>query len=800
MLHKSKIIKAMKRSIKLLFKGISGIHFLLLVLVFVNPNHLSAQQKQSITGKLLDGKSNVAVQYATVALIRASDSTITGGAMSDENGVFNITSVVPGSYSIKISNIGFKPAVKNIEVTDKGVTDAGILILQDTAIILNELVITGERIKAKSESDRTVYNVTERIVNASNTGTDVLKLIPGIQIDLMQNISLEGSRDILIYVDGKERDKSFISQLNPKQIDKIEIISVPPSNYDGNLTGAINIILKKDRDSGINGQILAEMPTSFSEVYIFPTYSLNYGFKKLNLYTSYNGEMTYLDQQENISREVWNNSDTNEITTNQYVKQKNWSHRFHYCFDYFLSDHDQFNFYAFYNPYSRELDGNAYSQISGTINNSWQAKKADTDKNTGSFYSLYYKHTFNKKGSEITSDISSYYLKAENRTDFIREGSGDAVVIQSNAVKPKQNIWSIKIDYSTPFLNKLNFSTGLKGRFLVTQDRLSNFEYKENIFALYGNIAYKQEKFDLNTGLRAEKSVVNLKDNFMNPILAILPYASFRYKLTSRQNLQLAYNRSIRRPNLYQLNPYTTINDPYSVSMGNPLLRPQLTGSVFLEHSVQFNSNYFASRLFFNRATSAINNLMLINSAGNFETQVQNLGILNQYGLQFSGSLKVSILTLNPYVKAFGLYTSGNNLAKYYSIKNKNRPVLESGLSAIASFKHDLAFSLTMQYNSPNYDIQAKSFSDSNYFLLLEKIFKQKIKVGIASAIPFTGSFTYQGSEINGTDFYSRYEGKVQLSLIPFWFKLSYQFSSGIKRDKIERSKEEIDSLPKKGF
>ena len=201
------------------------------------------------------------------------------------------------------------------------------------------------------------------MLDVSNTGTDVLKLIPGIQIDLMQNISLEGSPHILIFVDGKERDKSFVSQLSPDQIDQIEIINTPPANYDGNVTGAINIILKQDRDSGISGHILAEIPVSSSQVYIFPAYSLNWSFKKLNLYTSYNGELTYLALHESTSRTSWNESGKNEITFIQDLRQKDWSHRFHYGFDYFLSDNDQFNFYAYYNPYSRELDGNAYSQV-----------------------------------------------------------------------------------------------------------------------------------------------------------------------------------------------------------------------------------------------------------------------------------------------------------------------------------------------------------------------------------------------------------------------------------------------------
>lgn len=773
---------------------------MLLAVSIISFNGAYAQEKQSVTGKLMDGKTNQAVPYATVALIRSSDSKISGGAMSDENGVFNISPVIAGNYMMKISNIGYKPVNKSIEVKNTGVTDAGIMILQDTSIILKELVIVGDRIKAKSENDRTTFMMTKKMADASSTGVDVLRFVPGIQVDLMQNVSLEGSRDILIYVDGKERDRSYISQLNPKQIDKIEIISAPPSNYDGNLTGAINIILKKDRDSGMTGQIVAEIPTSSSAVYIFPTYQLNWGLRKLNLYTSYNGEMTYLNIHERVYRKEWTGTETNEITANQYVRQKNWSNKFHYGFDYFLSDRDQFNFYAFYNPFSRELDGNADSRISGATDNYWQARKEDTDRNSSTFYSLYYKHNFDKKGSELTADISNYLLRAENTTDYIYNDSENVRVTQTNTVKPKQNVLSIKIDFTTLLSEKLKVSTGLKSKFQALQDSYNIFDYDENIFAGYGSISFKQAKYDFSAGLRAESSVSNLRDNFSNPYLAILPYATFRYKLTSRQNIQLSYNKSVTRPNIYQLTPFTAISDPCTVSTGNPFLKPEVRGSLFLEHSIQFHSNYIASRLFFNRSTDVINNLTFINDTAAFETQLQNLGTINQYGVQFSGALKLGILTFNPYTKIYGLYTAGNQLAKDYSIGNRNSLVFESGLSAIASFKHDLTFSLTFQYSSPKNDIQGNSFSDLLYFLSLEKAIKQRFKIGIVSAIPFMKSFTYQGSEIKGSNFYSHYAGNVQMSMIPFWFKLSYQFSSGKSRNKIERSSEEIDNMPKKGF
>ena len=307
---------------------------MLVVVAIVSSNGVFAQEKQSITGKLIEEKSNEAVAFATIALIKTTDSKIIGGSMSDETGVFSISPVISGNYILKVSNIGFKPVSKNIEVMNTGVTDAGTILLQDTSIMLGEMFIVGERIKAKSESDRTTFNVTKKMLDVSNTGSDVLKLIPGVQIDMMQNISLEGSSDILIFVDGKERDNSFISQLSPDQIDRIEVISAPPSNYDGNVTGAINIVLKKGRDSGISGHIVAEIPASSSLVYVFPSYSLNLGFKKLNLYTSYNGDIKYLDLHESTSRSVWHGNDSNKITLNQDLRQKDRSYRFHYGFDY----------------------------------------------------------------------------------------------------------------------------------------------------------------------------------------------------------------------------------------------------------------------------------------------------------------------------------------------------------------------------------------------------------------------------------------------------------------------------------
>jgi hypothetical protein len=288
----------MKRLIKSGKKQIEVVKFMLLAIMASGLSGLFAQDGQLVTGKIMDQKNKQVVPFASVVLIKESDTKLPISTMCDENGVFKIKAVSIGKYDLSVSFIGYKKFSKCIEVENKELTDAGIIFLQDSAINIKETVVVGEMAKAKSENDKITFFMTKKMLDASSSGTDVLKLIPGIQIDLMQNISLEGSSNIQILVNGKECDKSFISQINPKQIEKVEVISKPSSNYDGNISGAINIILKKEMNSGISGQINAEIPTSYSEIYAHPSYTLNYGFKKWNLYTSYSGDLTYLNIHE----------------------------------------------------------------------------------------------------------------------------------------------------------------------------------------------------------------------------------------------------------------------------------------------------------------------------------------------------------------------------------------------------------------------------------------------------------------------------------------------------------------------
>lgn len=763
-----------------------------------------ASQKLFISGQLADQQNMQPVAYATVALRKTSDSTFITGTASNADGEFSLENIAGGNYCLIVKAIGYNSISRKINLTENYKT--GPILLQAKSVTLGEVVVQGERVKAKVEPDKTTYFINKKIYDASDNGVDLLNYIPGVQVDIMKNISIEGNQRIIILVDGKERDRSFLNQLNAAKIDKVEIITSPGSKYDADISGVINIILKKDKAYAIDGHIHAELPTSGSEIYIFPDYSLNYNLRKINLYTSYDGDLSYFNITENSYRSFHDSGGISEITATQDVRQKYWAHRFHFGADYDINEKNQLSFYTFYNPYSSEHSGSIAMQVNGDAlgSRNWSALKNDDDVNHSSYYTLNYKHLFNKPSREIAFDLSYFNFKAFNSTTLVTVDSitGNYPAKQINAVKPGQNSLSLKIDYSSTVTEKLRFDIGIKLKTQELQDRQTNqFKYDENILSLYGAATYSFSKYTVNVGLRAERSTSGMTNSYHNNIFALLPNATINYKINSKQNLKLSYSRTLTRPNIYELNPYTSSDDPYSIQSGNPSLKPEFQQYLSLVYSKNFESDFISLKMYYLDRSDAINHYTFINDAAIFESRVANLGRIHGYGIQMAGTIKVhKTLTLNPFLKVTGIFTHSNDLARQYDIYCRHKIAFESGLSAIATFKYDIIASLRFQYASPLIQIQTISFSDALYIISLEKTFKGKFKAGISSALPFAGIFTYHGTEIRGTNFYSYSNGNIRLSAVPLWLKFSYTFNSGKTLKKPASNTEDIENMPRKGF
>jgi hypothetical protein len=301
--------------------------------------------------------------------------------------------------------------------------------------------------------------------------------------------------------------------------------------------------------------------------------------------------------------------------------------------------------------------------------------------------------------------------------------------------------------------------------------------------------------------LRAERSTSGLLNSFNNNVFAFLPNATINYKINSKQNIKLSYNRTVYRPNIYELNPSTSSDDPYSLQSGNPGLKPEFLQNLSIDYSKNIGNSYISLKLFCLDRSEAINRYTFINDAGIFEDRIANLGDVHGYGIQMTGALKFrKAIAINPFLNLTNIIIEGNNLSKKYDISNRQKMALQSGLSAIVTFKYDIVASLQFQYNSPLIEFQSISFSDALYIVSLEKSFNQKFKFGTSCALPFMKTFTYRGSEVNGADFYSHSEGNIRFSVVPLWFKFTYLFNSGKALNRVNNSNEDIDNMPKKGF
>jgi len=773
---------------------------LLLALIFIQ--EANCQQPISIEGKLQDKSDNTSIPFATLILRNESDSMMITATTSNLDGEFALITTTKGNNLLEISHMGYDPLFLHIDISDSANYNTGNIFMNEKRISLDEIQVMGERILRKVEGGKITYHTNNALRNASTDGVDVLKYLPGVQVDLMNNISLEGSRKIIIMVNGNERDIQYVRQLNPGQIDKIEVEAVPSSKYNADITGVLNIILK-EKETGMSGNLLFDVPVSTSETYLLPNSNFQYVHKNISFQASYIGEISRFDISETSMRKFGSNPDNIEITTKQHLSQNDWSHRFNFGIDYNINAKNMLGIFGYLNPFSQEFDGRTELRKTGNENeNYWLASKEDTDRNLRSFYSAYYKRLF-EKGREMTIEAGYHKLNASNSGIFVTDSSsGEFQDEYLSSTKPFQTNGFAKIDYTLPFTEKWKIFAGARSSVQTLKDgNDDDFSFSESIIAAYGTAVYNGSKLQASFGFRIEESKSELKNEFQNQTIALLPNANISYNISSKQKIRFSYRRSLVRPWLNHLNPSTIIEDPYMVFSGNPLLQQEYRDYTAIDCPISMGENHFSARIFFSKTSQAIDQISHLTDLNIIETRVYNVGNFHRYGFQLEGSLKPGkTVMLNPYFRLFKIRSLPKDVAEQKLIKSRQETAWESGLSVIVSMRNNFSASLVFNYSSPLISIQRISFSDALYFIALDKSFKGNFKIGITTAIPFARTFIYHGYEIKSTDFTSRTDSKIKLSVIPLWIRFSYNFSTGRKINNVSREKEEPQSIKKRGF
>ncbi|MDH3710484.1 MAG: TonB-dependent receptor, partial [Cyclobacteriaceae bacterium] len=245
-----------------------------------------------VSGQVIDEDSGEPLEYVSAVLLNAKDSSVVSGAVTDIQGKFVISSR-PGRFILQIQYISYHDKfINNIQLNRENATrNVGTLKLAADVDVLDEVVVQGEKTSMVLSLDKRVFNVGKDLSNMGGTAADLLDNIPSVSVDVEGNISLRGSENVRVLVDGKPSGLVGISssdalrQLQGNMVERVEVVTNPSARYDAEgLAGIINIILKKENREGVNGSfnVVVGHPDNYGI-----SFNLNYRRKWVNLFANY---------------------------------------------------------------------------------------------------------------------------------------------------------------------------------------------------------------------------------------------------------------------------------------------------------------------------------------------------------------------------------------------------------------------------------------------------------------------------------------------------------------------------------
>lgn len=622
--------------------------------------------KAKISGLLLDEQGKP-MDYATVTLLKAQDSSVVKGTLSNETGSYTFEHITTGNYIIKATVVGYEKAVTGpLKVTESmpTLTVPALKMLLGTHA-LNTVSVTSSKPLIERKIDRTVMNVENSVLAAGNSAMDILERAPGVSIDKDDNISLKGKQGVTVMINDKltyltsAQLATLLRSTDGTTIQSIEIITNPSAKYDaaGN-SGIINIKLKKNKQAGTNGSIT--VGAGYGEDWKDnSTLSLNHKEGNLNIFGSFSHNDNHRSQDIGIKRVI---TDGTGKTTyfNQFSRlpQTNHNNSYRLGADYNLSSKNTIGFLVsgYFNGEQDNIDngtniGPNFMQVDSSLHT------VSTNHQTYHNIAVNLNDTYkiDTAGQELTFDFDYSKFKNNNTakymTDFfLADGSPlKASAYLGNLTPSDIDIHTGKVDYTYPITKSVKFESGLKVSDVKTDNNLlqtlspttpyqstNHFMYDEMIDAGYVNLSKDYKNTSVQAGLRAEYTSstatgdsLNVTQTIPRHYLDLFPSVFINHTINNKNEIGLSYSRRIDRPQYDNLNPFVYHLDPYTYQKGNPYLKPQYTNN--FEFNYTYNKSLNIS-LGYSRTTDVITEVPGTDPATkvSFVSQ-QNLQVQNSY-------------------------------------------------------------------------------------------------------------------------------------------------------------------------
>jgi hypothetical protein len=596
-------------------KAITRKLFLLFVLFTCTIFSLQAQTK--ISGKVVDAHGKP-IAHANVLLLLPKDSSLVKGRLSNEAGVYSFENIAKGKYLIASTYTGLKQvytSLFDVAEKQKGI-DVGTIHLDDTAVQLQTVIVTAKKPLYQQKIDRLVINVASSVTSAGSTALDVLERSPGIMVDRINNsLSINGKNGVIVMMNGKRSYMELsavilmLAGIPSGNIERIEVITTPPANFDaeGN-AGIINIVLKSNSQYGTNGSFTVSAGYSKGEQNA-ASINLNHRKGKINVFGNYSFSR-------NHGQQLWTNY--HAVTYDgKFLENYSESRR-----DFVVSQHDG-QAGIDYEISKKTIIGalvsgnyrnwNMVSNNSADVSNNRKLDTAvrvvnnelHTTSNVGININL--QHTF-KPDEKLTVNVDYLNYQDNNPNTYANgyyNGAGDFLYNENveSSKKTPLTFWVGAADYSKKLSAKVDMEAGVKG----TVSRLNNdvqvatlfqnewlkdpslsgfHNLHESIGAAYSTFSLALDSStSIKAGLRYEYTNSNLSSPTQKNIVDrhygnLFPSLFILRTINDKSSVNFSYSRRIWRPGFSALAPWVIFLDPKTFQTGNPALQPSITDAL----------------------------------------------------------------------------------------------------------------------------------------------------------------------------------------------------------------------------
>lgn len=749
-------------------------------------------------GQPLPGASVAAYNQANELL----DGTTTG-----TQGGFSLD-LKAGTYNLEISFIAFNTDKRQIEVGGQAL-NLGEIKLSEASTSLEEVTVEGEAKMMEFRQDKRVFNVSQDLTSAGSNASDLLNNIPSVAVDIEGNISLRGSGNVRILVNGKPSGligsdpAKALRQLQASMIERVEVITNPSARYDAEgEAGIINIVLKKNTQAGLNGtfEVNTGIPHNHGA-----SAGVNYRTGKVNLFM--NGSVNYRKAPGGgfSEQEFFFEDTTYSFYRDRDQLRGGLNAALRLGADYNITPNQTITGTFLYRP---GLDNNATKityrdyDAKGDLKRIQVREDDEMEDEMLLEGDLHWEKQFEEKDHKWTADFQFQDDNDLETSDIEQSTVGeDDVLRQKVSNQEDEQSIMFQTDYVRPFTEVKSFELGSRvtlrdiindyslreqnssGSYEIQPQFTNDFRYIENVYAAYGiyNDAWG-EKITYQGGLRLEYTDLTtelLSENDPNrrTYLNLFPSAFFTYDINTLSDIQLSYSRRISRPHFRSLLPFFSFSDNRNFYSGNPDLNPEFTDSYEAGYIRYWENASLYSGVYYRHRTGVVERISTVDSTGFTTIFPVNLAVQDAYGFEF-----------NYQHDLFKWWDANANVNIYYAVTSGEFEGVDYGAEAFTStgrlmnrFKFwDSDLQLSFNYRAPRNTAQGRTLGIYTMDLGWSKDFwNDDATVTLSLRDVFNGRRRRSYTSGPNFDSYSEFQWRQRQFTVSFTYRLNQQKQRG---------------------